>query len=164
MEAAEVRHYASKPDVRYYTLLTLLLNTGIKKGECLSLSPAHIDLENPSSAFLFVRYANPQNRYKERKIPLPEDWVRAYHEYDSQYQLGERLFPWSPRRLEYLLEDLSQEAGLEKHLSFDMCRWTCALTDWKSGMERDKIRQKLGVSKVQWREVSMKLESLAKKY
>ncbi len=164
VDVAEAHRHAAKPDARYYTLLILLLSTGIKKGECLGLSPAHIDLENPSSALLFIRYANPQNRYKERKIPLPEDWVKSYHEYDSQYQLGERLFPWSPRRLEYLLEDLSQEAGLEKHLSFDMCRWTCALTDLKSGMERDKIRQKLGVSKVQWREVSMKLESLANKY
>lgn len=164
IDAADAHRHTSKPDARYYTLLTLLLNTGIKKGECLGLSPAHIDLEDPSNAMLFVRYANPQNRYKERKISLPEEWVEAYHEYDSQYQLGERLFPWSPRRLEYLLEDLSQEAGLKKHLSFDMCRWTCALTDWKSGIERDKIRQKLGVSKVQWREVSMKLESLASNY
>lgn len=164
IDAADAHRHSSKPDARYYTLLTLLLNTGIKKGECLGLSPAHIDLEDPSNAMLFVRYANPQNRYKERKISLPEEWVEAYHEYDSQYQLGERLFPWSPRRLEYLLEDLSQEAGLKKHLSFDMCRWTCALTDWKSGIERDKIRQKLGVSKVQWREVSMKLESLASNY
>ncbi len=164
VDAAEIHRHAAKPDTRYYTLLTLLLSTGIKKGECLGLSPAHIDLDNPSAALLFIRYANPQNRYKERKIPLTEEWVNSYHEYDSQYQLGERLFPWSPRRLEYLLEDLSQEAGLEKHLSFDMCRWTCALADWKSGMERDKIRQKLGVSKVQWREVSMKLESLANKY
>ena len=163
-DAAEAHRHFTKPDARYYTLLSLLLNTGIKKGECLGLSPAHIDLEDPANALLFVRYANPQNRYKERKIPLPEEWVKAYHEYDSQYQIGERLFPWSPRRLEYLLEDLSQEAGLDKHLSFDMCRWTCALTDWKSGMERDKIRQKLGVSKVQWREVSMKLENLASKY
>ncbi|MGW8251282.1 MAG: hypothetical protein ACWGO1_11620, partial [Anaerolineales bacterium] len=77
------------------------------------------------------------------------------------YEIGDRLFPWSPRRLEYLLEDLSEEAGLQKHLSFDMCRWTCALSDWKAGVERDKIRQKLGISKVQWREISMKLESLA---
>jgi hypothetical protein len=28
-------------------------------------------------------------------------------------------------------------------------------------MERDKIRQKLGISKVQWREIGMKLERLA---
>jgi hypothetical protein len=28
-------------------------------------------------------------------------------------------------------------------------------------MEREKIRQKLGISKVQWREIGMKLERLA---
>ena len=88
--------------------------------------------------------------------------MEAYKEYGSQYQLDERLFPWSPRRLEYLLEDLSNETGLEKHISFDMCRWTCALNDMRSGMEPEKIRQKLGVSKIQWREIRMKLGRLSK--
>jgi integrase/recombinase XerD len=73
----------------------------------------------------------------------------------------DQLFPWSPRRLEYLLEDIGTEAGLgEKHLSFDMCRWTSTLLDYRAGMEPEKIRQKLGVSKIQWREVFMKLKQL----
>ena len=160
LDAANIHRLGAKPEARYYTLAALLLYTGIKKGECLALSPNHIDLDAPTKPLLFVRYASPQQRYKERKISLPEEWVAAYHEYRTQFQLDDRLFPWSPRRLEYLLEDLSEEAALEKHLSFDMCRWTCALNDWRSGMERDKIRQKLGVSKVQWREVSMKLKRL----
>jgi integrase/recombinase XerD len=92
---------------------------------------------------------------------LPESWVAIFPTYAEQYELTDQLFPWSPRRLEYLLEDLSQEAGLEKHVSFEMCRWTCALNDWRSGMEHDKIRQKLGISKIQWREVSSKLRQLA---
>ena len=161
LDAAERHRNAPDPDARPYALVSLLLHTGIKKGECLAISPNHIELEAPNGALLFVRYANPKYRYKERKILLLESWVSAYHEYKSQYELGERLFPWSPRRLEYLLEDLSNEAGLEKHLSFDMCRWTSALDDWLSGMEHDKIRQKLGISKIQWREVRMKLERLA---
>ncbi len=161
LQAADAHRTKSKPDARSYTLVDLLLQTGIKKGECLALSPNHVDLDSPGGPLLFIRYANPQHRYKERKIPLNECWVSVYSEYQSQYELSDRLFPWSPRRLEYLLEDLSNEAGLEKHLSFDMCRWTCALTDWNSGMEQDKIRQKLGISKVQWREVSMKLEKLS---
>ena len=161
LEAAEKQRRAAKPDARSYALVTLLLNTGIKKGECIALSPNHVDLEAPSGPLLFVRYASPQHRYKERKIPLPESWVSAYHEYRSQYELNDHLFPWSPRRLEYLLEDLGEEAGLHKHLSFDMCRWTCALSDWQSDVDHEKIRQKLGVSKVQWREVGMKLERLS---
>jgi integrase/recombinase XerD len=164
LDAAEVHRTGARPDTRYYTLLSLLLYTGIKKGECLALSPDHVDLAAPQGPILFVRYASPQYRYKERKIPLPESWINIYHEYTAQFQPSEKLFPWSPRRLEYLLEDLGVEAGLVKHLSFDMCRWTCALLDWKSDMERDKIRQKLGISKVQWREISMKLQSLANQY
>jgi site-specific recombinase XerD len=161
LEVADRQRRAAKPDARTYALVSLLLHTGIKKGECLAITPNHIEMEGPNGPFLFVRYASPQNRYKERKIDLPESWVEAYREYGAQYDLSERVFPWSQRRLEYLLEDLGVEAGLSKHLSFDMCRWTCALGDWRSGVEHEKIRQKLGVSKIQWREVSMKLERLA---
>jgi len=163
MEAAEAYRTADKPDLRHLTLVRLLLSTGIKKGECLNLSPNHIDLKAPNGPILFVRYASPQHRYKERKIELPADWIAICEEYQTQHTLTDRLFPWSPRRLEYLLEDLSDAAGLEKHLSFDMCRWTCGLTDWHAGLEHNKIRQKLGVSKVQWREVKMKLQRLSGK-
>jgi site-specific recombinase XerD len=161
LDIAQAHRRAEKADARYYALLALLLETGIKKGECLNLSPNHIDREAPEGPLLFIRYTNPQYRYKERKILLSETWMEAYQEYADQYGISERIFPWSQRRLEYLLEDLSQEAGLEKHLSFDMCRWTCALSDWLSGMDHNKIRQKLGISKIQWREVSAKLEKLA---
>jgi len=164
LQIARNHLYGENIDTRYYTLVRLLLSTGIKKGECVNISPNHIELDNPEQPFLFVRYQNPQYRYKERKINLPEDWVEAYQAYQAQYEITDRLFPWSQRRLEYLLEDLSNEAQLEKHLSFDMCRWTCALQDWKSGMEHNKIRQKLGISKVQWREVSMKLRKLNEAY
>jgi len=161
LDLAKQYRTAKKADARYYTLVALLLETGIKKGECLSLSPNHVDLESPQGSLIFIRYANPQYRYKERKITLSDTWLDSYKEYKSQYELDDRLFPWSPRRLEYLLEDLSEEAGLEKHLSFDMCRWTSALIDWRANMEHNKIRQKLGISKVQWREVKMKLGRLS---
>lgn len=152
---------AEKPDTRYAALLELLLATGIKKSECLNLSPNHVELDAPEGPILHIRYNNPKHRYKERKINLPADWIELYQAYSAQHDLSDQLFPWSQRRLEYLLEDLSKEAGLEKHLSFSMCRWTCALLDWQSEIEIDKIRQKLGISKVQWREVSQKLRRLA---
>jgi site-specific recombinase XerD len=161
LAAAEQHRQGKKPDARPYLLLTLLLETGIKKNECLAISPNHIDLDAPGEPILFIRYSSPKHRYKERKLPISMDWVKTYQEYRSQYNLNDRLFPWSPRRLEYLLEDIGEEAGLEKHISFDMLRWTCALADWQSGMEHNKIRQKLGISKIQWREVRMKLEKLS---
>lgn len=161
LEAARTIRCGAKPDARPYTLLSLLLLTGIKKGECLALNLNHIALDSPKSPRLFVRYSASGSRYKERNITLDADWVETYKEYLAQYKPVDQVFPWSPRRLEYLLEDISSAAGINKHLSFDMCRWTSALNDWRSGMDKDTLRQKMGVSKIQWREVSMKLRQLA---
>jgi len=150
------------PDLRSYLLFTLILETGIKKGECLSLSPNHIQLDAPDDPLIFIRYASPQNRYKERKLNLSQDWIAAYQEYRLHHNLDDRLFPWSARMLEYILEDLGKDAGIKKRVSFSMCRWTSAVEDWRSGMEPNKIRQKLGISEVQWREISRKLQILSK--
>ena len=149
------------PDARPAALVNLLLHSGIKKGECLSLQVQHIDLDGRDGPTLFVRYGEVRKRYKERKLSLDPAWVSVYLEYLKQYAPRQQVFPWSPRRLEYILEDLGQAAGLGKHLSFDMCRWTCALHDYRAGMDHDRIRQKLGISKIQWREVGSKLESIA---
>lgn len=159
--AADRHRRGAKPDARPYALVYLLLTTGIKKSETLGIKLEHIELDSQEGPRVFIKYATPANRYKERKLALPDDWVPAYEEYLAQYQPEEKLFPWSPRRLEYLLEDIGEEAGLTKHLSFDMCRWTCALNDFHAGEEPDKIRQKLGVSKIQWRELFIKLNQLA---
>lgn len=149
------------PDARPFTLVALLLESGIKKGECLAVHLNHVDLHAPDGPVLWIRYGDVGKRYRERKLPLSEEWIAAYQEYLGQYAPEERLFPYSPRRLEYLLEDLGEAAGLDKHLSFNMCRWTSALTDYMAGVEGDRIRQKLGISKIQWREVGKKLERLA---
>ena len=159
--AADRHRRGPKPDARPYALVYLLLTTGIKKSETLGIELEHIELDAPNGPQLFVKYASPANRYKERKLPLAEDWIPAFEEYLAQYHPTEKLFPWSPRRLEYLLEDIGNEAGLTKHLSFDMCRWTFALNNYHAGEEPDKIRQKLGVSKIQWRELFIKLKQLA---
>jgi site-specific recombinase XerD len=149
----------AQPDDRPFVLVSLLLQTGIKKGECIGLRKNHIDVE-AAEPYLFVRYSNPRQRFKERKIALSRDWVESYGRYLEQYAPTDRVFPWSPRRLEYLLEEIGALAKLDKHLSFDMCRWTCAVLDRKRGMDPDSVRQKLGLSRMQWREVGKKIEQL----
>lgn len=151
----------TKPDSRPFTLLALLLETGIKKGECLALKLSHVAAEESEEAYLFVRYSNPRLRFKERKLRLSAEWVRAYREYMDQYGPKDRVFPWSPRRLEYLLEDLGQMSSLNKHLSFDMCRWTCAVRDRENHAAPEHVREKLGLSRIQWREIGKKIDKLA---
>ena len=150
-------------DHRPIALLMLLLETGIKKSECLNLKLAHIYVENGAN-YIFVRYPDQKDRNKERKIPISGDWMEIYQSYLNEYDPEDAVFPWSPRRLEYILEDIGKAANIEKHLSFSMCRWNCALQDWQGGMEPDAIRQKLGISKIQWREIKLKLKQLSSQY
>jgi integrase/recombinase XerD len=161
LAAADRYRRKTKPDSRHYTLLFLLLTTGIKKSECLGIHLNHIDLTAPEGPTLFIRYASQSSRYKERKLILAEDWLPSYNDYLAQFKPVDNLFPWSQRRLEYLLEDIGEDAGLTKHLSFDMCRWTYALTEYRRGEDTNRIRQNLGVSKIQWRELNLKLKKLA---
>lgn len=163
LRTAEALRRATPPDARPYTLVALLLSTGIKKSECLGIHLNHLELQGPEAPYLFVRYASPVGRYRERKLPLNQAWVEASQEYLQQYRhrISDRLFPWTARALEYVLNDLGKAAKLEKRLSFDICRWTYALRQYQQGVETDLIRQRLGISRVQWREVLLKLRRLA---
>ncbi len=161
LRIAEGLRHAERPDTRPYVLLLLLLTTGIKKSECLGIHLNHIEFQSPQGPYLFVRYASPTHRYKERKLPLSEEWLEAYQAYVAQYHITSQLFPWTARALEYVLEEIGETAGLQKHLSFDMCRWTYALRQYQQGVEPDLIRQRLGISRIQWREVFLKLRRLA---
>jgi len=150
-----------KPDARPHLLLSLLLKTGIKKGEAMAVVPNHVDDSDRDNPFLYVRYANPRLRYKERKLPLEPEWVDVLDEYLRQYQPADTLFTCTARNLEYILHDIAEEAELpEGVLSFENLRWTSALRDMRDGVEQDDIRQKLGLSKIAWRETKLKLRRL----
>lgn len=150
-----------KVDSRPQFLLELLLQTGMKKGEVVSLLVEHIERDDEMNPQIFVRYKNPRWRNKERRLPVDPEWVALFDEYRAQYKINDEVFPCTARNLEYVLRDVSDEAGLEPGLiSFENLRWTSALMDMRAGMEPDLIRERLGISEVTWRETSQKLERL----
>ncbi len=164
LEAAKALYEGAKADARPLTLFMLVLETALKKGECLNLMTEHLEIDNPQEAALYVRYSNPRFRYKERRVPLSKEWVEIYQDYAQKYQIKDQVFPWSQRRLEYLLSDITEAAKLEKNISFDSLRWTSAVLDLADGVDPDTIRQKLGISKIQWRDVHERLRKLAKEF
>ena len=158
--AEKLRKRKKKGDMRPYMLFTFLLHTALRKGETVRLVCNHLVLENRDQPHLYVRYSDKRHVHKERKVELSSSWVQDYTKYADHYDVTERVFPWSVRLLEYRLEDISNSAGLSKHISFEMLRWTCALRDFRDGMDPEKLRRKLGLSKVQWGEVRRKIRRL----
>jgi len=150
-----------EPDARPYLLFTLLLYTSIKKSECMNIVLNHVDTSDPEQPFLWIRYSNPRRRAKERRLRLPVWWPAALSEYCAQYQIADALFPCTARNLEYVLHKVAQLAGISHNLSFETLRWTCAVRDHRDGMADEMLRQKLGISKITWRNARLKIWRLA---
>jgi integrase/recombinase XerD len=100
-------------------------------------------------------------QYKERRLRLPPGWGRTLAQYRRVYEPQEILFPCTARNLEYVLSHIAEQARLGQGISFEMLRWTCAVRDYKAGMQAKRLRQKLGLSKVTWRQTSQKIARLA---
>jgi site-specific recombinase XerD len=154
--------WAAKPDARPYLLITLLLQTGIKKGECMEVKLEHIDLTNEQGPVLYVRYLDPRKTLKERKLALGPNFAPAYRQYLREYQPKEYLFECTARNLEYVLEEAAEMAEIKGGVSFEQLRWTCAVRDYRNGMPADQLRQKLGLSMITWRETLPKIQKLAR--
>jgi site-specific recombinase XerD len=154
---------AEKSDARPYLLASLVLATGIKKNEVMSLRLGDIDASDPKQGVLYIRYDEAKKRFKERKLKLPPEFIETLPKYIEQYTPREHLFECTARNLEYVLADLAQATGLGDTVSFESLRWTCALQDYDKGMPEDLIRQKLGLSTITWADAGERLKRLASK-
>jgi integrase/recombinase XerD len=158
LEAARaMRTRKGEPDTRPELLLRLLVDTGIKKNETMSLTPDSV--ERGRAPQLTVRF-KVRNVFKERNIALDPDWARLLDLYLAQYAPKTTIFDCTSRNLEYILTDVGALADLPFKLSFEVLRWTCGVRDLRAGMDEEAIRQKLGLSEISWHETGHKLRQL----
>lgn len=149
-------------DARPYLLLNLLLQTGLKKAECARLLVSDVDVSQAQNPELVIRYSDQQQAHKNRRLPIHPSLVNVLKQYLDQYKPDTYLFECTPRNLEYVLDDLGNRAGLKRlQVGFETLRWTCAVRDFRLGMPDERLRLKLGLSKISWRETSEKIHQLA---
>lgn len=164
-DAWQTEGHKGKPDARPYLLLSLLWLTGIKKGETMALAPNHIVRDDPAGPHLYIRYKSPRLRYKERKVEVTDAWLATLDRYSAQYAPTDTVFTCTARNLEYVLQDIAATAELPPGaLSFENMRWVSALNDFVADVDHNAIRERLGLSKITWRETRLKLERLAPRY
>lgn len=151
-----------KPDARPYVLVSLLLQTGIKKSECARLLIEDIDRSRPQAPEVNIRYDDVRHTHKNRRLPLHPNILSPLDEYLRQYKPERLLFECTPRNLEYVLDEAGKRAKITRiQVGFETLRWTCAVRDYKNGMRDEELRRKMGLSKISWRETSDKIQRLA---
>ncbi len=151
-----------RSDARPYLLVSLLLQTGIKKAECARLLVSDLNRSRPQSPEVTIRYVDEEQAHKNRILSLNPAILPVLTQYLDQYKPDPYLFDCTPRNLEYVLDEVGQKAGIRNvQVGFETLRWTCAVRDFRNGMPEERLRQKLGLSKISWRETREKIFQLA---
>lgn len=153
-------------DTRPYLLVNLLLQTGMKKAECARLLISDLNIDQPSAPEVVIRYPDEEHAHKNRILALHPSIVSVLSQYLDEYKPATYLFECTPRNLEYVLDDLGQRANIKRpdpkfKVGFEVLRWTCAVRDFRLGMPEERLRLKMGLSKISWRETRAKIHTLA---
>jgi site-specific recombinase XerC len=148
---------AQSDDARLAFLVRLVLTTDMKRQDVLALKVAdlHLDATPP-----MVRVGQGN---KARKIVVPADAElnRFWLAYAEKYTPVEMAFECSYKPLEGSLAQVSSALKWKQTLTFSALRWTAALRDLQGGMEPERLRIKMGLSALQWKETLALLKRLA---
>ena len=99
--------------------------------------------------------------YKERRIELDAELPPLLNRYQQQYRPPETVFTCTPRNLEYILTEIGKRAEVGFKLSFEVMRWTMAVRDYRADVDEDRIREKLGLSRISWYETGDKIRRIS---
>lgn len=150
------------PDPRPYLLVNMLLQTGMKKAEVSRLLVSDVDVSQTSSPTVTIRYHDDAHAHKNRSLPLDPTLGAVYGQYLKAYEPKQHLFDCTPRNLEYVLDEIGEKAGIRRlQVGFESLRWTAAVRDFRNGLPEERLREKMGLSKISWRETREKIQKLA---
>ncbi len=145
---------------RTYLLVLLLLETGLKKAELLTLRRTHFDFSNKYAPELWVKHTGRQV-WKDRKLKLPLEIASVFADYVEQYTITDVLFPYTPRFVELLLADTAKQAKLQKKVTAGILRDTFVVRSLKRGAKLEDVLQKIGLSESTWEDARTKYTKLA---
>src|SRR3954447_16281661 len=146
---------------RTYLLFLLFLETGIKLQELFDLKISHFDFSNKYSPEMLVKHTAKKAK-RDRKLKLPMEIGAVFNEYLERYEVGDNLFPYSQRFIRYLITETAEKAGIQKQVSSQIMRDTCAVRQLKRGEGIERVMQRLGLSETTCEDAKIKYAKLAK--
>ena len=134
---------ASQQSTPEHLLALLLLCAGLKRSEVIELTKDDINIQDERSPFVRIKSGN---RYKERSLRLPLDFVASYRNILRDHASGDKLFDYSERKLNYVLKEIADRAGIRKKVSCQILRDSFAVRLLKAGESMDIMLEKLGLA------------------
>src|SRR5687768_9083583 len=147
-------------DPRNYLLFLLFLEPGIKLEELFALRVSHFDFSNRYAPEMHIKHTGKKEK-KSRKLKLPVDIIPVFNDYVAGYNVGDMLFPYTPRFIRYLITETAEKAGVKKKVSAQILRDTCAIRQLRRGEGIERVLMRLGLSETTWEDAKVKYEKLS---
>jgi site-specific recombinase XerD len=147
---------------RDYVLALILFEAGPKRNELSLITVDDVSVENQYRPT--VRLAR-GDRYRDRTMILPQEFVPAYREYIDRYGVRNRLFDYSESGIKKFLAILTTASGISKSVSCQVARDTFAASRLSDGVPMETVLKMLGLAPSSVRvETTDKLARLAALY
>lgn len=146
---------AASRDPRAYLLVLLLLETGLKKEELFLLQVQQFDFSDQYNPVVWIQHDG-KKATKNRTLQLPATIIPVFAAYQSAYPIQDRLFPYTPRLIEYILSAMAGRAGITKKVTAQILRDTCAVRLLKRGTAIERVLKKLGLNPSTWEDAKEK--------
>ncbi len=161
IQAARTLAAGDRLEMRPLTAIMLVLETGIKKGECLALRVNDIERRQDGRASIWIRYEKQHLHFKDRQLFVSDECLHTLESHIQRYETKDLLFDCTGRNLEYLFNrKIARAAGLDA-LTFEMLRWSCAVRDYREELlDGEQMQVKYGLSSIGWIEMEAKLVRL----
>jgi integrase/recombinase XerD len=153
---------AASEDERCLCLIYLVLRAGLKKEEVMGLREQHIDLVDPHTPMVTVRFAaSIGKQHRERRLVLPVEFTESFKRYKERYHVTDTVFVCTDRNLNYILARAVKAAGIQKRVTLQLLRDTFAVQQLQAGVSFEALREKMGLSDEAWMESKEKYRRLA---
>ena len=124
VQAARVVASGERLEHRPLTAIMIVLETGIKKAECLALTLENIERDENNNASILIHYESQKLQFKDRRLPLTSECYEVIQSHVQRYETKDSLFDCTGRNLEYIFNrKVAVLSGLPA-LTFEMLRWT----------------------------------------
>lgn len=150
-EAKQLNNYASELaydcktslcERAFPTAILVLLATGIRVGELVSLTPEHFDGENGALEVMG------KGRKERRVFVVDEDLKRTVAQYSRRPLASLLLAPdgnrWTTQSVRRSLSRHAKQAGISRHITPHMLRHTCATLLLEEGVDLRYLQRLLG--------------------
>lgn len=161
LQAARQVAAGERLEMRPLTAIVLVLETGIKKSECLGLLVQDIEFGDRQHSTILVRYEPKHLQFKTRHLQISNECYTTIMSHIERYECSDVLFNCTGRNLEYMFtRKVAPLAGVSM-LTFETLRWTCAVRDYQNAdLKSEQLQVKYGLSPVGWAEMEAKLARL----